>query len=356
VISKQDAALAAGFLVLSFVPGLSAVAAGIGDLPERPADALSVLLIVAQCVPLVVRTRFPAWTLAVTGVAFAVYQALSYPPTFASLALHVAVYSAGAHAGRAVAVVASAGYAVLAFTLHALGSPDRIQDFVLFYLALVVMWMVGDRVRHWRRDELARQDQVKVAERARIARELHDVVTHHVTAMVVQADAAQFVLEAAPGKAGEGLTAISGTGRRALTELRHLLGVLEATGESADRTPAMGRVSDLVEQSVLAGQPVEFTEEGEQRPREIDAELAAYRVVQEALTNALKYAAGQRTKVRVRHADEVEIEVITLAVEESGAPSGGRGLAGLRERVQMLGGRFEAGPHEEGFRVWALIP
>jgi signal transduction histidine kinase len=281
---------------------------------------------------------------------------LSYPPTFASLALYVALYSAGAHAERAVAVTAGVAYVALAFTLHALGSPNRVQDFVLFGLALGVMWMAGDRVRYWRQDEVARREQAKVAERARIARELHDVVTHHVTAMVVQADAAQFVLEAAPGKAAESLTAISGTGRRALTELRHLLGVLEATGESADRTPALGRVSDLVEQAKLSGQRVELIEEGEQRPRGIDAELAAYRVVQEALTNALKHAAGHPAKVRVRHADQVEIEVITLGVTDSSAPSGGRGLTGLGERVRMLGGEFEAGPREEGFRVWALIP
>jgi signal transduction histidine kinase len=351
VISPRDVALAAGFLLLAFVPGTSAVAVEIGDLPERPADALALVLVVAHCLPLVVRTRFPATTLAVTGLAFAAYQALSYPATFASLALYVALYSAGEHARRFVAGAASVAYAVLAFTLHALGSPNRIQDFVLFYLALAVMWMVGDRVRHWRQDELAKQDRVKVEERARIARELHDVVTHHVTAMVVQADAAQFV----PEKDAAGLAAISGTGRRALSELRHLLGVLEATGEHG-RTPATGNVSDLVEQSVLAGQPVELTEEGERRPREIDAELAAYRVVQESLTNALKHATGRPTTVRVRHGDQVEIEVITSGVTGSATPSGGRGLAGLEERVRMLGGAFEAGPREGGFRVWALIP
>ncbi|MGW6930473.1 histidine kinase [Lentzea sp. NPDC054927] len=350
MVSRKDVALAAGFLLLSFVPGMSAVAAGIGDLPPRPNDVLAIVLVVLHCVPLAVRTSRPALCLAVVGVSFGVYQAFAYPPTFASLALYLALYSAGAHGRRPWG--AAAGYVVLAFVLHWLGSPNLLQDFVLFGLALGVLWLVGDRVRRWRQDELAKQDQVKVAERARIARELHDVVTHHVTAMVVQADAAQFV----PEKDNAGLAAISGTGRRALTELRHLLGVLEATGESADRTPAMGRVSDLVEQAKLSGQPVELTEEGSPRPREIDAELAAYRVVQEALTNALKHAAGRPTKVSVRHADQVEIEVITFGVEESGTPSGGRGLAGLGERVRMVGGEFEAGAHEGGFRVWALIP
>lgn len=354
--NRKDVALAAVFLVLAVVPALAAVAVEIGDLPERPASTLSMVLIVVQCVPLAVRTRWPGVVLAVVGLAFCAYQVLSYPPTFASLALYVALYSAGAHARREVAVVATGGYVALAITLHSAGSPQRIQDYVLFYLALAVMWMAGDRVRHWRRDEAAKQDGARVAERARIARELHDVVTHHVTAMVVQADAAQFVLEAAPGKAAEGLTAISGTGRRALTELRHLLGVLEATGEQG-RTPALGRVSDLVEQARLSGQLVELVEEGEERPREIDAELAAYRVVQEALTNAFKHATGQPTTVLVRHTgNHVEIEVITSGATESAVGSGGRGLTGLRERVTMLGGEFEAGPRAGGFRVWALIP
>ncbi|HEX8866989.1 MAG TPA: histidine kinase, partial [Lentzea sp.] len=181
---------------------------------------------------------------------------------------------------------------------------------------------------------------------------LHDVVTHHVTAMVVQADAAQFV----PEKDTAGLAAISSTGRRALSELRHLLGVLEATGEHG-RTPATGKVADLVDQARLAGQPVELTEEGESRGREVDVELAVYRVVQEALTNALKHAAGRPTTVLVRHgADHVEIEVVTASGAALGEPSGGRGLTGLRERVRMLGGRFEAGPRQAGFRVWARIP
>ncbi len=157
-------------------------------------------------------------------------------------------------------------------------------------------WLAGAGMRRWRADEAERRRlsaQVAVtAERARIARELHDVVTHHVTAMVVQADAAQYLLESAPDRAGESLTAISGTGRRALTELRSLLGVLEATGDAADRTPTLGKVSDLVEQARLSGQPIEWTEHGRPIEQSVDVELAVYRVVQESLTNALKHATG----------------------------------------------------------------
>jgi signal transduction histidine kinase len=199
-------------------------------------------------------------------------------------------------------------------------------------------------------------------ERARIARELHDVVTHHVTAMVVQADAAQFLVGSAPERAGDGLVAISDTGRRALTELRHLLGVLEATGDSAvvDRAPTLGRLGDLVEQARMSGQPVELTERGDQRQRAVDVELAAYRVVQEALTNAVKHAKGRPTAVTVNHHDDhLDIEVTTHG--SAGAapvvPSGGRGLEGLRERVRMLDGELvaAAGP-DGGFSVRARIP
>ncbi|WP_430625799.1 sensor histidine kinase [Streptomyces sp. NBC_01264] len=210
-----------------------------------------------------------------------------------------------------------------------------------------------------------------VDERARIARELHDVVTHHVTAMVVQADAAQFLLTSAPEKAGEGLAAVSDTGRLALTDLRHLLGVLEATGEGASRdlagagrAPAPGRLGDLVEQARRSGQPVEFIERGEPGPRGGDVELAAYRVVQEALTNAMKYASGKPTRVRVRQEDDRKEIVVTTdgptaapLARKSGREPGGRGLAGLRTRLRMLNGQLEAGPRPEGgFEVRATIP
>lgn len=360
--------LAVVLLVLAFVPPLSAVAAMIGDLPQRRLDVLGVVVILAQCMPLAVRSRWPAACLAVVGSGFAVYQVLSYPATFGSIGLYVALYSVGAHQRRlrrVVAAVAVAGYGVLAVVLHSLGSPNQVRDFVLFFLVLVVIWVVGSGVRRWRGEEAERRrlgaEMATAAERARIARELHDVVTHHVTAMVVQADAAQFLLGSAPDRAGEGLTAISDTGRRALTELRSLLGVLEATGEApvADRAPTLGRVADLVDRARLAGQPVELVEEGEQRPRTVDVDLAAYRVVQEALTNALKYATGRPTAVRVRHGREgVEIEVITGGPATTApGPSGGRGLDGLAERVRLLGGELAAGPRSDGgFGVRALIP
>ncbi|MEU3981006.1 histidine kinase [Streptomyces sp. NPDC026672] len=367
----QDGILTAALTVLAFVPALSTIGAQIGDLNTRQDDAVGIALALAQTLPLVLRRRRPDVCLAVVGAAFAVHQSLGCPTTFASTGLYAALYAAGAHQPsrrRPLAAAATAGYAVLAAVLHHLGSPQRPVDYLAFCASLVVCWLAGTAVRRWRAEEAERRwlaaEVATAAERARIARELHDVVTHHVTAMVVQADAAQFLLTTAPDRAGESLTAVSGTGRRALTELRQLLGVLEATGDAAaaraDRGPALGRIGDLVEQARLSGQPVEFTEEGERRPQPVDVELAAYRVVQEALTNALKYATGRPTGVLVRHgATRVEIRVTTEGPAMPHRPglSGGRGLGGLRERLRMLDGELDAGPRPDGgFGVHARIP
>jgi signal transduction histidine kinase len=368
--AARDGGLAAVLAAAAFVPALSGLSAQFGGLPGRHADPFAALLVLGQTLPLAGRSRWPAACLAVVGVSFAVHESLGYPPSFGSLGLYLALYSAGAWQDRfrrALAAVAVAAYVIFSAVLHALGSPQRLADYTVFALALATFWLVGAFVRRQRGHEDARRElearEATAAERSRIARELHDVVTHHVTAMVVQADAAQF-LTAAPDRTAESLTAISGTGRRALAELRYLLGVLEATGESApaQRTPALGTLRDLVEQTRLGGQPVEFTEEGERTALAIGAELAVYRVVQEALTNAVRHAAGRRTVVRVdHHRDRVEVDVTTARAAELAAPGGttpgGRGLAGLHERVRMLGGELAAAAQPDGsFRVFARIP
>ncbi|KOV87621.1 sensor histidine kinase [Nocardia sp. NRRL S-836] len=367
--SIKDSVFALALTVLAFVPTVSTIGPQLGDLPKRPVDALALVLVVAQAAPLAIRRRWPGGCLAITGIAFALHQSFGYPNTIAGIGFYLALFAVGAHLvryRRVAAAIATAGYTGLAITLHLLGSPSQLQVFGVFYLGLVVMWMTGTAMRRWRAEEAEnRRLGVEVAtagERARIARDLHDVVTHHVTAMVVQADAAQFLLDGAPEQVGKGLNAISDTGRQALTELRHLLGVLEATGDSArvDRSPTLGRISDLVEQARLSGQPVELHRRGDQRVHAIDIELAAYRVVQEALTNAMKHAAGHLTRVEIDdHDDRIEIEVTTDGIS-AGAPaveSGGRGLRGLRERVRMLDGELVAAARPEGgFRVHALIP
>jgi signal transduction histidine kinase len=365
----KDMVLAAVVTVLAFVPTVSHLGPEIGDLPARPVGAVAgIALTLAMCLPLAVRGRWPDVCLVIVGGAFAVDQVLGSPDTFGKVGPLLALYAAGAHLARlrvTLAVVLTAGYVVLAIVLAELGSAQRFFDFLAFYLIMAVIWVSGTGMRRWRADAAERAwlaaEVAASAERARIAHDLHDVVTHHVTAMVVQADAAQFLLDSAPARVGDGLTAISDTGRRALTELRALLGVLETADGSAtaDRTPTMGRVGDLVEQARLSGQPVEWTEHGVGRQRSVEVELAAYRVVQETLTNAMKYATGRPTTVLVRHGREhIEIEVTTAGpAVVPVVPSGGRGLTGLRERVRMLDGDLEAAPQADGgFRVRALIP
>ncbi|MFJ8510218.1 sensor histidine kinase [Streptomyces avermitilis] len=373
----KDRAFALVFTVLSFTSPLSRIGVQFGDLPFHGASVASVLLTLGQTLPLAVRTRWPAACLAVAGTSFAVYQSLGCPPTFGSLGLYIALYSVGAHQEyllRAVALAATGGYVLFGVALHTLGSPDGLTDYLLFYVVLAAVWGLGALVRRQRGQEAARRQlsaQVAIAaERSRMARELHDVVTHHVTAMVVQAGAAQY-LTGSPDRLNDALDAINDTGRRALAELRFLLGVLEATGDSEprERTPMPGRVPDLVEQTRAGGQPVTLVEDGEQPATAIGARLAAYRIVQESLTNAVKYAAGHQTLVRLTHTPHwTEVEVTTAgtahdthesAALRDGDPhiSGGRGLTGLRERVEMLGGEFAAGFRPEGgFRVHARIP
>ncbi|WP_330172110.1 histidine kinase [Streptomyces sp. NBC_01498] len=378
--ATRDRELAAVLAVLSFAAPLDSVGAQFGDLPVRQAGVAGVLLTLGQTLPLAVRARRPALCLTLVALCFALHQTCAHPPNIGSLGLYVALYSVGAHQERwrrLLPVPAVAAYGVFAVVLWRLDSPAGIADYAVHALALAAFWVAGAYVRARRAEEAERRRLAALAataeERARLARELHDVVTHHVTAMVVQADAAQY-LAASPDRLTEGLTAISGTGRRALTELRYLLGVLEATGESAtaERAPVRGKLSDLVEQTRLSGQPVvlveEGQEEGERVPMGIGGELAAYRVVQESLTNAVKYAAGRPTRVRVRYGhDHMDIEITTdgpdgaarapLGSGAGGHVSGGRGLGGLRERVDMLGGRFTADAGSDGgFTVTARIP
>jgi signal transduction histidine kinase len=280
--------------------------------------------------------------------------------------VYVALYSVGVHQERfrrVIAVVASAAYVMLCVAMLLLGSPVGLSEFLVFYLLFAACWVGGTFVRGQRLQETERRrlaaEAATAAERARIARELHDVVTHHVTGIVVQADATQFVATS-PDRVVTALSTIGGAGRRALAELRYLLDVLEATGESP--MPVAGSVRDLVEQTRSGGQPVELVEDGDQPALPAGVGLAVYRVVQEGLTNAVKYAEGRPTTVRVGYRDDrVEVEVTNAAAEVSvGARSGlsgGRGLAGLRDRIGALGGELAAGEQPDGgFRLHASIP
>ncbi|PKW09462.1 Signal transduction histidine kinase [Streptomyces sp. 1222.5] len=236
-----------------------------------------------------------------------------------------------------------------------------------------------------------RAEWARGEERTRIAREMHDVVAHRVSLMVVHAAALQAVARKDPEKAVRNASLVGDMGRQALTELREMLGVLRAGGDAGRRVaavpsvavgeaavavarlveaegaaegPSLSELEELIGQSAAAGMVVELSVEGEVRSYAAELEQTAYRVVQEALTNVHKHAAGAKTRVRLAHrvaelAMQVENEPPPEAASASaaGLPSGGNGLLGMRERVVGLGGVFVSGPTEAGgFRVSAVIP
>ncbi|MCP2282436.1 Signal transduction histidine kinase [Promicromonospora umidemergens] len=369
-VTVRDLPLALLLAVVSFVPAFHGLGTDIGKLPDRPFDALAVVAIVLQCFPLAVRRRWPAAVLVVVFLGFALDQLQGYH-TLAGTGLAIALLSAGAYLERrrrTVTVLLSGAYVVLAVALHLAGGTERVDGYVTFYLALILVWAVGSWLRSTRAAEADRRlrvaEETRTAERTRIARELHDVVTHHVTAMVVQTEAARY-LTAAPDRLDETLNAVTDTGRRAIGDLRHLLDLLDPGHDTAAQTPSLRELHTLVEQTRRAGQPVELTEEGTPSESAGSAELVAHRVVQEALTNALKHAHGSPTAVGVRYDDrEITVEVSTAGaspqpagVRQRPAAGTGRGLVGLRERVDALGGEFGADRRADGgFVVHARIP
>lgn len=366
-----DALLPAALVALSFVPGIAHQGVDLAELPDdRSLDALGLALLAAQAAPLALRRRFPLACLVVVAAAFTAFQLLRYPTAFASLALVVALYTVGTRPPRRPAPVvagAVAAYTLVCCSLSLAGSPATAADYVSFGLVLVAICALGlwVRARALEAEERRRRAEADAAaaERARIARDLHDVVTHHVTSMVVQADTAGYLLGRSDG-VGSTLTAIGETGRHALDDLRHLLGVLDAREDPAG--PSLGALPGLVERSRRAGQSVDLVEDGEPRPMRPQEEEALYRVVQESVTNALKHGPDRHVVVRIDHGDEAVRARITTGGGAPAAegtapprplPGGGRGLTGLRERVGALGGELRAGPSDDGgFTVHARIP
>ncbi len=360
-VTVRDLPLALILLSVSCVPALHGYGTQVGGVPDRPLDALGVLALALQCLPLAGRRRWPALTLALVAAGFALDQLNGYH-LIAGTAMPIALMSAGVHLDRyrrTTLLVGTVAFVALALALTRVGEGETPAEWVLFYFAHGLAWGIGSWLRSTRVAEAERRRRLAAdtlaAERARIARELHDVVTHHVTAMVVQTEAARY-LTAAPERLDQTLGTVSDTGRQAISDLRQLLDVLDP----ANPAPTNGEgMLDVVERTRRAGQPVRFSEEGTPSGTRDGADLVAQRVVREALTNALKYAHGSPTTVRVRHRpEEITVNVNTERPGPEGVSPGssGRGLVGLRERVEVMGGDFTAGPHGEGFTVHARIP
>ncbi|SEO39687.1 Signal transduction histidine kinase [Actinacidiphila rubida] len=333
------------------------------------------VLAVLTAAPLVVRRRLPLTALCLVAGTTVVYHLGEVPGTggddaafFTFASCLVAAYSAAMYSRNRRALtwcLAVATVLVIGFYKRTL--PDFTPGFVPF-LMLVPVGLAANTLHSWRQrfavmesEQRAATRQAVEEERARIARELHDVVTHNVSMMTVQAGAARKVMDSAPDQAKEALLAVEAGGRAALSELRHVMGLLTMT-DDVDLAPQPG----LDQVGVLAGRirdtgvPVELVVEGTAAALPPGVDLAAYRVVQEALTNTVKHAVGASVTITVRHLpEELRIEVADTGGERSPAAATGnaRGLIGLRERLAVYGGTLEAGRRiTGGYRVRAVIP
>ncbi|MBO0788282.1 MAG: sensor histidine kinase, partial [Actinobacteria bacterium] len=310
-------------------------------------------------VPIVFRRSYPVAAFG-TAVAVGGVQVLTGLRAGASdLAVIVLLYTLAAYTPRRFSVPGLAICllgALVASLRWITGPPGLLKELLsggaLLGGPVLIAWVLGDSMRYRRayyasledraaRLEAERDAQAQIAaatERARIARELHDVVAHHVSVMVVQADGASYAMDAEPERARQALATIAGTGRRALAEMRRLLGVLRSDGDPAGLAPlpGVGQLSELLAQSRAAGLAVSFTVEGVPRPLPDGAALAAYRIVQESLTNTRKHGGLAATaQVTLRYWEESLRLTITDDGRGAAAASDGtgHGLAGMRERV-----------------------
>jgi signal transduction histidine kinase len=323
------------------------------------------------------RRRAPLLTVAAVLGAMATESLLGVSlqkPDAPLLMALVAVYTAGAYLPLRDAV------AGLALAIAGIGaslegsSTNGHSDFAFTSVVVTAGWLVGrgmhgrvtqttalaERTQRLEQETEAERAAAIAEERRRIARDLHDVIAHSVSVMVVQAGAAEDLLDRDQAGVREPIRAVQETGRGALVEISRLLGLLREDGAELGLAPQprLDELPELVAQTEAAGLPVDLRIEGTPRPLPLGVDLSVYRIAQEALTNALRHSGGDRAQVVLNYNDDT----VELAVENDGVASanghrGGHGLIGMRERVAVFGGTLEAGPSPEGgFRVVARLP
>jgi signal transduction histidine kinase len=331
------------------------------------------LLAVLTALPLVARRRYPLaafWI--VIGASQLYHLSPGFDPTYTFTACVIAACSAALYSPHQPLAMASALVgAGLVVGLHKSSVPAIRPGLVTFLFLILVGLAILAWKQRLRAVEAEQEAATRLAvdhERSRIARELHDVVTHNVSMMVVQAGAARRVMSVAPEKAQQALLAVESGGRSAMTELRHVMGLLTANGddpEHLDREdlippPGLGQVTSLVARVRDTGVPVELSVTGAPALLSAGMDLAAYRVVQEALTNTVKHAVGARVRIAIDYAPRalrVEVADTGGAPASSSRSGSGRGLIGLQERLAVYGGTLEAGEQATGgYRVRAVIP
>ena len=338
--------------------------------PGHGGSALVILgviaLAAAQSVPFLRRRQQPAAVLALTGAALAVKYAAGLNIWSAGAAVLVAAYGLGAYgsstvrrAGRALAACA------LLAVIITLPADNGSHDPAIACALLAIALGMGEVTSAHRDTAAVAARHAQDMERARLARELHDVVAHQLSAIAVQAGAARLAAAGDPQAAVAAIAAIEGQARDGLTELNQLVRELRPATDTGPDTPPQPRLGDipgLIKRAAEAGMRAELRVDGEPRPLPPAVELAGYRVVQEGLTNAIRYAAGAAATVRLAYRDDgIMVEVTDdgpgAAAAAVAIRGGGAGLAGLRERARLLGGQLEAGTAaERGFAVRAFLP
>jgi signal transduction histidine kinase len=344
------------------------------------------VFLLVQTLPLALRRRYPFTVFAVVGTASILYDVsnLQPDPNTVLFATLVSVYSVSAYADRRLALAAAV---IVASALVVLNVPPLVdeEDFASLLSQVALLggaWVVGQNTRYRRREaellaeraeriERERKERDRMAaleERDRLAREIHDVIAHSVSVIAVQAGAARAIADQRPDRAREALASIEEVSRETMVELRRAIGALRAPADEAALapTPGLTDLEDLADKVREAGVEVEIVREGDLSDVPAAIGLSAFRIVQEALTNTVKHAAPTAARVLVRSdADAVEV-VVTDEGPRAGSrpsddgarpmPGGGHGLVGMRERVAMLGGTFQAGPDGAGFSVRARFP
>ncbi|HWD43270.1 MAG TPA: sensor histidine kinase [Actinomycetota bacterium] len=339
--------------------------------PSRePLDLLAYLLLAAGPVALLWRRRAPVWVLVAVTASNVLYFALGYPYGPAWLSLIVAIWTAVTAGARraawAIALLGLAAYFALAALLgrvHPATVPEIAAHLGWLLLVLVVAEVaMAGRQRRLAAERTRAEEARRRAgeERMRIARELHDVLAHNISLINVQAGVALHLMDEQPGQSRSALAAIKQASNDALGELRSVLDILRQGDEAPPRapTPGLGQLDSLVAGAGATGLPVSAKVEGTPRPLPAGTDLAAFRIVQESLTNVTRHAGPASATVLVRYGTED----LTVQVDDDGKGvgpngTGGRGIRGMRERVAALGGELTTGPRPGGgFRVLARLP
>ena len=356
-------------------------------------DVSEMVVVAGLSLPVLVRRSRVTTATVLIGFFGVLQLALKYPPVFSDLAVPIAVYSIAAYRPRRQSVpallfsLAGTGVAMMLwFGPNIVNRPADLHGYRLVLVGAVIYglmispmliaWILGDSMQYRRayyvsledkanRLERERDQQAQIAaaaERARIARELHDVVAHNVSVMVVQAEGASYALNSSPEQTRQALGNIAQTGRSALAEMRRLLGVLRTEDGGADRAPqpGVGQLEDLLEQVRSAGLPVDLAVQGIPVELPQGVALATYRIVQESLTNTRKHGGPQ---VSARVALSYREDELRMTITDNGrgahAPTDGmgNGMIGMRERAALYCGVLTAGPLPGGgYEVEAVLP